>query len=874
LEWVAEKEAEAETESTLGPREKEFIEASYQESQRREAQREARRQRELETAQKLAETERARATEQEQAARNLRRRAYVLGGVLLLAAALAIVAFVFARQSTDNARIAEENASLAITREAEALEQRSVADEQRAAAEAEARAALEAYSQSLAAHADNALANKDSAAALALALEASALEDPPALTQRMLRQAAYGPGPRRQFQVADLFPDANGRIYSLAMSPTEDVALVGFEDGSLYLWDVETQAIIHSLEGHEGHVRAIAFSPDGRAALSGGSDHSVVLWDLQTGQETRRFKGHDGWVRTVAFSPDGKTAVSGGFSGDSVSSVADPGQLILWDLATGQEIRRFEGHSSGVVAATFAPDGQAILASSGFFTNVDNEKNLILWDVATGAKIWDFAHTGSIDNYALAVSPDGSRALTGTAGNEVILWDLSSGQQLQSFEGHSTLVTSIAYTPDGRRALSGDANGLVILWDPAGGQQLMRTGVQVPQVGGWHATDDPVLNLVASPDGRAALSSAGDGTLVLWDLVDAGETRRLSGHLTPNTIGVAFTPDGKRVLTSEWGDPAYDLGDSNSMRLWDVESGLQLRSFDGHAAAILMIAVSTDGQQAMTASADGTMQLWDLETGEEVRQIAAHSGGVYAVALSPDGRTALSGAYVGDMADSGITLWDLESGQAIQRLLTDVGTITSLAFGADGQTAYVPDLSEQSLHGFAQYDLRTGQVIRRYPTVRCCTDFAIHPDGDSVFLATNDGGPVVEWDLENDREIRTFGQHPGIRTRVEVSPDGRRLLISTMSFEGGTLSLWDLESGQEIRRFEADGFCCFDIDMSPDGTMAISPGGGGTAILWDLTLPVEAEDVRDWIDQNRYVRDLSCEERELYRIEPLCEASE
>jgi WD40 repeat protein len=95
-----------------------------------------------------------------------------------------------------------------------------------------------------------------------------------------------------------------------------------------------------------------------------------------------------------------------------------------------------------------------------------------------------------------------------------------------------------------------------------------------------------------------------------------------------------------------------------------------------------------------------------------------------------------------------------------------------------------------------------------------------------------------------------------------------------MSFEGGTLSLWDLESGQEIRRFEADGFCCFDIDMSPDGTMAISPGGGGTAILWDLTLPVEAEDVRDWIDQNRYVRDLSCEERELYRIEPLCEASE
>jgi WD40 repeat protein len=132
---------------------------------------------------------------------------------------------------------------------------------------------------------------------------------------------------------------------------------------------------------------------------------------------------------------------------------------------------------------------------------------------------------------------------------------------------------------------------------------------------------------------------------------------------------------------------------------------------------------------------------------------------------------------------------------------------------------------------------------------------------------------VFEWDLEADREIRAFGQHPGIRTRVEVAPDGRLILISAFNYEGGILSLWDLETGLEIRRFSGDGLCCFDIDMSPDGSMAITPGGGGTAILWDLTLPVEMDEVRDWIDDNRFVRELSCEERNLYRIEPLCEPS-
>jgi WD40 repeat protein len=272
---------------------------------------------------------------------------------------------------------------------------------------------------------------------------------------------------------------------------------------------------------------------------------------------------------------------------------------------------------------------------------------------------------------------------------------------------------------------------MVILWDLASGEPVMKTGVQEPSMGGWHADDAPVLNLAIGPDGRTALSSAGDGTLVLWDLVDAGEIRRFEGHQTTAILSAAFTPDGKRVLTGEWGD-AFDMsfGDSNRLRLWDVESGEELHSFEGHTAGVVMIAVSADGRQALTGSQDGTMRLWDLESGEEIRQILAHAGGVFAVALGPEGRLALSGSMADDLPDSGITLWDLESGQVVHRL-EDSYHFTTLVFGPDSQLAYSPGLEGG---GLVLYDLKTGLALQRAQGVPCCTGFAIHPNGQTAFL--------------------------------------------------------------------------------------------------------------------------------------------
>jgi WD40 repeat protein len=125
-----------------------------------------------------------------------------------------------------------------------------------------------------------------------------------------------------------------------------------------------------------------------------------------------------------------------------------------------------------------------------------------------------------------------------------------------------------------------------------------------------------------------------------------------------------------------------------------------------------------------------------------------------------------------------------------------------------------------------------------------------------------------EWDLETDQEIRAFGEHKGFRTRVALNPDGRTMLSSGWD---GTLFLWDLETGQLIRRFASyeNGFI-MDIAISPDGRSALVSGTNSAVILWRLDLPSSLDGVREWVTANRYVRELTCEERETYRIKPLC----
>ncbi len=724
------------------------------------------------------------------------------------------------------------------------------------------RQALEAYSLSLAANARQVLNDGDTTTGLALALAANRIDDPPREAQRLLLEAAFAPGARWRGQVEMLFEGAMGPATAVAIGPDRRIALAGLADGSIVVWSIETQKEIARLRGHTAQVNTIVFGPDGRTALSGGDDARVILWDVKRGESLQRLDGHTGVVRAVDISRDGHTAVSGGFAAESF---LQPGELILWDLETGQEIRRFVGHAFGVVAAELTPDGSALLASSGdakLFSEKLSEENhepgfvaadLILWNVETGEIIRRFEAMGD-DAYSLSIGPDGRYALVGSFYNNVLVrWDLETGERVETLEGHQAGVRAVAFGPHGRRAVSVSDDDSLILWDLSSGWSLARLNA--------HRSD--VLDLALSPDGCTALSSSHDGGIILWDLVDAAEMRRLAGH-GDMVWDVALTPDGKQALSSSGAaSPSVPVQDA-SIRLWDLETGEQVQVFEMPVDVIFQVAISPDGRTALVASTEPFIRVWDLSAWQEIGRLEGHVGPVTGVEFTPDGERALSISVKGMLI-----LWDVPRRQIIHRFGGHGENLWALTISPDGRMA-ISDSGDSSM---VLWNLETGQEIRSFvrddqPSEMGSSGHAFLPDGQTVLSCEGDGF-LIEWDLETGQENRRLGQHTGLRTRVVVSRDGQLALSSSMN---GSLMLWGLESGELIRRSEGHG-TIFDIALAPAGQSVFFGSSDTTIVQWRFHSPA-FDELKAWVAANRYLPELTCTEREMYQIEPLCESAD
>lgn len=718
------------------------------------------------------------------------------------------------------------------------------------------REALEAFSLSISANARNALDEGDTSTGLALALAANQIENPPKEAQRTFLEAAYAPGPRWRIDSAEIFPGTKGPVVTLDFSPDGHKVLSGFEDGVLILWDINTKNEIYRFEGHHGRVNDVAISPDGMLALSGGDDHQVIVWDLASGQAIESLDGHSGLVRAVDFSPDGSLAVSGSFANDDMY---EPGELILWDLASGEEIRRFTGHISGIVAVQFTPDGHALLASAGdakIFSDLGPEEtlqigaapfDLILWNVATGKAIRRFEGEQD-DAFSLAISPDGTRALTGSSyNNQSTLWDVEIGTPLSNLIGHPEAINSVSISPDGQRALTGSNDDSLIYWDLSNGKSLAVLTA--------HGSD--VLDLAFSPDGRTAVSSAYDGGIILWDLFDAALDQQMVGH-GDMVYDVDFTPDGRQALSSSGASaPSVPVKDA-SIRLWDLETGRQVKSQSLPVNAIFQVAISLDGRTALLATEQPSVIAWDLTAWRELGRMEGHQSEVTSIEFTPDGQRALSLEVKGTLI-----LWDVPSLRAIRTINTPGQGLWSLAISPDGKNA----LTDSKNSSMILWDLETGELLLNFvrsdpPEVPGSSGMAFSPDGRKAISCEGDGY-LIEWDLETGKEIRRLGIHPGLRKRVVISSDGR---LAISAGYDGSLMLWDLTTGELIRRSGGHGLI-FDLALSPDNKTVLFGTSDGMVYSWHVSDPTLGE-LKEWIQTNRYVRDFTCEEIRLFQIEP------
>jgi WD40 repeat protein len=148
------------------------------------------------------------------------------------------------------------------------------------------------------------------------------------------------------------------------------------------------------------------------------------------------------------------------------------------------------------------------------------------------------------------------------------------------------------------------------------------------------------------------------------------ERANLVGH-TGSVTAVAFSPDGKRVVTGSYDETA---------RLWDAATGAAIATLAGHSAYVTAVAFSPDGKRVLTGSYDKTARLWDAATGAVVATVTGHAGPVRAVAFSPDGKRVLTGSE-----DKRAMLWDAATGAAVATLAGHKDQVWAVAFSPDNE---------------------------------------------------------------------------------------------------------------------------------------------------------------------------------------------
>jgi WD40 repeat protein len=599
-------------------------------------------------------------------------------------------------------------------------------------------------------------------------------------------------------------------VCTCAVTPDDSKIIAGCGDGTLIAWNLQNGREMFRVRAHPKYITAVAATFDSTRAVSASHDGAIKVWDLNSGDVVLTFEKHNAGVTHLLLNPDGKTAVSACL--DRV--------FLVWKLETGAVLSRFAGHAGFPVEVCVSPDGGKVLSA-------DVDQQTKAWLTRTGEKIFDLSQPISFEDdmdfsmNALAITPDGAKALGGSNSGDLMIWDFVTGEELGR-KKHPDPVNALAVTPDSKKVVVAAANQITV-WN-------LETQTEAARFEGHSGT---IRALAISADGQTVISGSEDKTVIVWRLSEPARSKantsaagaRRQGH-AKSVTGVVVSHSLGRVITASRDE---------SVKIWDSNTGTEVLTVEEmHLRPIIGLGISPDGKKAFTTIEFKSMEgyVWDVETGKLITQFSFEGMNVFssldAFVVAPAGDRILTVLSDWDHVRTDlIAVW--ESGKADQ-LFTLKGhkkKIRSVSCSADGTLAVSGSEDKQLI----VWDIIEGKRLHTLRGHTAAVTGAAISTAMPIAASTSDDGTMRVWDLQSGREMSARSCPAGAMTRVVISSDSNTVVCATAA---GTLAVWNLETSDGPDWLAGHSAPVNSLVISADGKTVLSASQDKTLKVWDL----------------------------------------